>query len=223
MTSKDVDLLFGRLREVIVPFVRVIVERGRPVEDSFLHGEFDIAQQRTFGITVAEAFGYDFSRGRLDESVHPFETSFHPDDVRITTRYQRNYLPSAMFAIFHEAGHALYEQGIPPALARTGIGRGAGMGLHESQSRMWENLVGRSTIVLSPPPPAGNGLLGPLFGAPPPRSPAHLRGHRARRVRGAAGLAPRARAPARTKVPAQRDRRARRGCRVAPRAVPAVP
>ena len=144
MTSKDVDQLFGRLREVIVPFVRVIVERGRPVENGFLHGEFDTAQQRAFGISVAEAFGYDFSRGRLDESVHPFETSFHPDDVRITTRYQRNYLPSAMFAIFHETGHALYEQGIPPALARTSIGRGASMGLHESQSRMWENLVGRS-------------------------------------------------------------------------------
>src|SRR3989441_6484073 len=144
ITTQDIDGLFSRLREVTVPFVRVIVERGRPVEDDFLREEYDLAQQRAFGVAVADAFGYDFSRGRLDESVHPFETSFHPDDVRITTRYQRNYLPSAMFAIFHETGHALYEQGIPPALARTSIGRGASMGLHESQSRMWENLVGRS-------------------------------------------------------------------------------
>ena len=144
MTTQDIDGLFSRLREVTVPFVRVIVERGRPVEDGFLHAEYDVGQQRAFGVAVADAFGYDFSRGRLDESVHPFETSFHPDDVRITTRYQRNYLPSAMFAIFHETGHALYEQGIPPALARTCIGHGASMGLHESQSRMWENLVGRS-------------------------------------------------------------------------------
>src|SRR3989442_284457 len=140
MTSKDVDQLFGRLREVIVPFVRVIVERGRPVENGFLHGEFDTAQQRAFGISVAEAFGYDFSRGRLDESVHPFETSFHPDDVRITTRYQRNYLPSAMFALFHETGHGLYEQGIPPALARPCIGHGARMGHPGPHPRDPENL-----------------------------------------------------------------------------------
>ncbi len=144
MTSKDVDRLFSRLREVIVPFVRAIAERGPVVEARFLSAEYDPAQQRAFGLKVAEAFGYDFSRGRLDESVHPFETSFHPDDVRITTRYQQNYLPSAVFAIFHETGHALYEQGIPPTLARTCIGRGASMGLHESQSRLWENLVGRS-------------------------------------------------------------------------------
>ena len=144
MTAKDVDRLFTRLREVTVPFVRVIIEGGRPVEDNFLRADYDIAQQRAFGVAVAESFGYEFSRGRLDESVHPFETSFHPDDVRITTRYQRAFLPSAMFAIFHETGHALYEQGIPAALARTCIGHGASMGLHESQSRMWENLVGRS-------------------------------------------------------------------------------
>ncbi len=144
MTSREVDALFMRLREVTVPLVRTVVERGRPVEHAFLHAEFDPAEQRAFGMKVAQAFGFDVSRGRLDDSAHPFATSFHPDDVRITTRYQRNYLPSAIFAIFHEAGHAMYEQGIPAALTRTCIGHGASLGLHESQSRMWENLVGRS-------------------------------------------------------------------------------
>ncbi len=142
MTSRHVEALFARLREATVPLVRAIGGRPSP-DDSFLHGEFDVQQQRAFGVEVAQAFGYDFSRGRLDESAHPFATSFHPDDVRITTRYSR-YLPSAIFAIFHEAGHALYEQGIPPRLARTCLGRGASLGFHESQSRLWENLVGRS-------------------------------------------------------------------------------
>src|SRR5207245_9165892 len=96
------------------------------------------------GAPGAAVFGDASSRARLDDSVHPFEPSCHPEDARIPPRYQRNYRPSAMFAIFHEAGYALYEQGIPPALARTCIGHGGSMGLHESQSRMWENLVGRS-------------------------------------------------------------------------------
>ncbi len=144
MTSREIDRLFARLREVTVPLVRAIVERGRPVDNAFLTGNFDPAQQRAFGLKVAEAFGYDLSRGRLDVSAHPFETSFNPDDVRITTRYQEAYLPSAIFGIFHETGHALYEQGIPAELGRSCIGRGASLGLHESQSRLWENLVGRS-------------------------------------------------------------------------------
>ncbi len=142
MTSREIDRLFTRLREVIVPMVGAITEPGRR-DDDLLTAEYAPAQQRAFGLKVAEAFGYDLSRGRADESAHPFETSFHPDDVRITTRYQPTSL-SAIFAIFHEAGHAMYEQGIPPSLARTWVGRGASLGLHESQSRLWENLVGRS-------------------------------------------------------------------------------
>jgi carboxypeptidase Taq len=144
MTTRDVDRLFARLREVTVPFVRAIVTRGRPVDASVLTQDYDPTEQRAFGLKVAEAFGYDLMRGRLDESAHPFTESFGPDDVRITTRYQRTFLPSAIFAIFHETGHALYEQGIPPALARTNIAQAASLGLHESQSRLWENLVGRS-------------------------------------------------------------------------------
>jgi carboxypeptidase Taq len=143
MTSREIDRLFTRLREVTVPMVRAITEQNRRVDDDVLTAEYDAAAQRAFALKVADAFGFDLSRGRLDESAHPFETSFHPDDVRITARYPPTSL-SGVFAIFHEVGHALYEQGIPPSLARTTVGRGASLGLHESQSRMWENLVGRS-------------------------------------------------------------------------------
>ncbi|HEY3248818.1 MAG TPA: carboxypeptidase M32 [bacterium] len=144
MTTADVKTLFARLREVTVPLVRAIAQRGRVVEDAFLNREYDEAGQEQFGLAVAEAFGYNLRRGRLDRSPHPFATGFGQKDVRITTRYNRRDLSSAIFGIFHEAGHAMYEQGISPALERTPLSRGTSLGMHESQSRMWENLVGRS-------------------------------------------------------------------------------
>lgn len=144
MRSREVDALFARLREVTLPLVRAIVQRGQVVDDASLRMEYEETHQRAFALKVAEAFGYDLTRGRLDESPHPFATSFNIDDVRITTRYQRRYLPSAIFGVLHEAGHAMYEQGISRSLARTPIADGASLGLHESQSRLWENLVGRS-------------------------------------------------------------------------------
>ncbi|MDR7559428.1 MAG: carboxypeptidase M32, partial [Armatimonadota bacterium] len=143
-TAREVEAIFARLREVTVPFVRAIAERGPVVDDGFLRQDYPEDGQRAFGLMVAEAFGYDLARGRLDVSAHPFANAFNVNDVRITTRYQRRYLPSAIFGIFHEAGHALYEQGVAPSLDRTPLARGASLGLHESQSRMWENLVGRS-------------------------------------------------------------------------------
>jgi carboxypeptidase Taq len=144
MTSRQVSLLFARLRQVTVPLVRAIAARGQVVDAAFLTREYDEAKQEAFGRTVVKAFGYDFKRGRLDQAPHPFATGFSRDDVRITTRYNRHFLPSGVFAMFHEAGHALYGQGISPSLDRTSLGRGASNGVHESQSRMWENLVGRS-------------------------------------------------------------------------------
>lgn len=143
ITSRDVDRIFARLREVIVPLVRSYTERDHPIPDAVRTAEFDPIQQRLFALKVAEAFGFDLSRGRLDESAHPFTESFDPDDVRITTRYLQDSL-FGIFAIFHEAGHAIYEQGVPTSLARTWVGRGASLGVHESQSRLWENLIGRS-------------------------------------------------------------------------------
>lgn len=144
MTAKDVRTLFARLREVTVPFVRAIVDRGPVVDAGFLSREYDEAGQEHFGLEVAQAFGYNLRRGRLDRSPHPFATGFGQKDVRITTRYKRQDLTSAIFGIFHESGHAMYEQGVDAALERTPLSRGTSLGVHESQSRMWENLVGRS-------------------------------------------------------------------------------
>jgi carboxypeptidase Taq len=107
------------------------------------HGFAPDAQQ-AFGEQIIDAFGYDFERGRQDRSAHPFTTSFSIDDVRLTTRFDEHFLPSGLFSTLHEAGHGLYEQGIDPALERTPLAEGTSLGMHESQSRLWENLVGRS-------------------------------------------------------------------------------
>lgn len=144
MKAREVDGLFARLREVTVPFVRAIAARGPVVDEGILRQDYPEEGQRAFALPIAAAFGYDLTRGRLDVSAHPFASGFNVDDVRITTRYDRHYLPTAIFSIFHEAGHAMYEQGVSPTLNRTPIAHGASLGLHESQSRMWENLVGRS-------------------------------------------------------------------------------
>jgi carboxypeptidase Taq len=114
------------------------------VDDSFLHQHFDEAKQWEFGVRVITQFGYDWQRGRQDKSAHPFTTTFNLNDVRITTRMDPNFLNPALFATMHECGHALYGQGVDPALERTPLAGGASLALHESQSRMWENLVGRS-------------------------------------------------------------------------------
>jgi len=93
---------------------------------------------------VARALGYDFDRGRQDKSVHPFTSGFGTGDVRITTRFDQGFLNTALFGTMHEAGHAMYEQGVNPEFDRTPLGITASLAVHESQSRMWENLVGRS-------------------------------------------------------------------------------
>ncbi|HEV8354547.1 MAG TPA: carboxypeptidase M32 [bacterium] len=144
MTTQDVRTLFARLREVTIPLLRAIVGRGPAVDATFLHREYDETGQEQFGLEVAQAFGYDLRRGRLDRSPHPFASGFGQQDVRITTRYKRRDVTSAIFGIFHESGHAMYEQGVAPSLERTPLSRGTSLGMHESQSRMWENLVGRS-------------------------------------------------------------------------------
>jgi carboxypeptidase Taq len=141
ITAGELEALFGRLLAVIVPLVRAIAARG-PAARDVLDADFDEGAQRAFALEMVQAFGYDTRRGRLDLSAHPFSTKFHRDDVRITTRNGSRL--SAVFGTFHESGHAMYSQATAAALERSPLSDGAGSGIHESQSRMWENLVGRS-------------------------------------------------------------------------------
>jgi carboxypeptidase Taq len=143
LKTADVQAIFTVLRPQQVALIQEIGARP-PLDDSFLHQPYDTQKQWDFGVEVITSFGYDWNRGRQDKSPHPFSTSFGLDDVRITTRVYPNYLNPALFGTMHEAGHAMYEQGVDRNLERTPLAHGASLGLHESQSRMWENLVGRS-------------------------------------------------------------------------------
>jgi carboxypeptidase Taq len=143
MKTADVQEIFTWLRPRQTALIQAIA--GRPqVEDSFLHQPFDEKAQWDFGVEVITRFGYDWERGRQDKAAHPFTQSMGSGDVRITTRFLPEYLPSALFSTTHESGHALYELGIDPKLDRTPLGTGASLAIHESQSRMYENLISRS-------------------------------------------------------------------------------
>lgn len=144
-TVDDLRRVFDPLRRDVVALLAEIRDAGVAVSDDVLRQEFDEAAQERFAVDTVRAFGYDFARGRLDRTVHPFAISFGPGDVRITTRYKRHYLSTALFGTLHESGHAMYEQGFDPAYARTPLAEAASFGFHESQSRLWENLVGRSS------------------------------------------------------------------------------
>jgi len=143
MKTADVKAIFDALRPQQVELIRAIAARPQ-VDDSFLHQPFDEQKQWEFGVEVITKFGYDWERGRQDKSAHPFTGGPGVNDVRITTRIAPNFLNSMLFGTMHEAGHAMYEQGVSQSLLRTNLIGGASLAVHESQSRMWENLVGRS-------------------------------------------------------------------------------
>ena len=143
MTCASVQSLFAELRAALVPLVRAICDRP-PADDRCLHANFAEAPQLDFGLRLATAFGYDLDRGRLDRTHHPFCTRFSGGDVRITTRVYPDDITQALFSTLHEAGHGMYEQGVAAALDGTPLGSGTSAGVHESQSRLWENVVGRS-------------------------------------------------------------------------------
>ena len=152
MTLSRLRPLYAALRAGIRPLLDRALAAAGP-EPSFLRRRFPVAEQRAFALEMAGRFGYDLARGRLDDTVHPFEISMGRDDVRITGRFREDSLPAGLFAVWHEAGHGLYEQNVDPALSRTAAVTdlrslyavaGASFGLHESQSRLLENRVGRS-------------------------------------------------------------------------------
>ena len=143
MTTATIQGLFAELRRELVPLVRAISEEP-PIDDACLRRSFGEAEQIGFGLSVAAQMGYDLERGRLDLTRHPFCTRFATGDVRITTRVSANHIGDALFSTLHEAGHAMYEQGVNPIYEGTPLGRGILSGMHESQSRLWENVVARS-------------------------------------------------------------------------------
>lgn len=143
MTTAQVTRIFDAHRPRLVDLIRRISEAPQ-VDDSPVRQHFPINEQREFALNVIKQYGFDFHRGIQAISVHPFCTSFSVNDVRITTRFEENFLNPALFGMMHEAGHAMYEQGVAQHLDGTFLGSGTSLGVHESQSRMWENLIGRS-------------------------------------------------------------------------------
>ena len=143
MKASSVRALFAELREKTVPIVKAIASQP-PADDSCLRKHYPEAEQLAFASDVVKQIGYDFNRGRIDKTHHPFMTKFSLGDIRITTRVQENYLGETFFSNVHEAGHAMYEQGINMDYEGTPLGSGTSAGVHESQSRTWENMVGRS-------------------------------------------------------------------------------
>jgi carboxypeptidase Taq len=144
LKTSAVDALFTELKKDLIPLAKEITGRTTAPDAGFLNQKFDPAKQESFGLKVLNDMKYDFQRGRQDRSAHPFTTSFTPYDVRITTRFDEKDLLSALFSTIHEGGHALYDQGLPVDLVNTPLCQPISLGVHESQSRLWENIIGRS-------------------------------------------------------------------------------
>lgn len=143
LKTADVQAIFNALRPQQVELIHAIARKPQ-VRNDFLHVTYPEQDQWDFGVEVITRFGYDWQRGRQDKAPHPFTTSFGQGDVRITTRVFPDQISSALFGTMHECGHALYDMGVDPAYRRSFLDGGTSLAIHESQSRMWENLVGRS-------------------------------------------------------------------------------
>ncbi len=139
MSTADVEAIFARLKAEIVPLVAGL---GEPVDDSCLHGDFPPDRQREFSLEVLTRWGMDDESWRLDDTVHPFAANISEADIRLTTRFDDDQL-GGMLSCLHEFGHGLYDRQLDPRYSRTPVAEGASFGFHESQSRLWENVVGR--------------------------------------------------------------------------------
>ena len=143
LTMETLDAFFAELRNVIVPLVKAIAEKEQP-DTAFLDQVYPVEKQKEFAKSLMDVIGLDPNKCTLAESEHPFTCGFNNHDVRITTHYHEFAPTFAMFSTIHEGGHALYDLGVNPAYDGTCLGGGASMGIHESQSRFYENLLGRS-------------------------------------------------------------------------------
>ncbi len=142
-SMEKLDQFFEELKAELVPFLRRIMDSGVQIDNRFLTGDYAEDKQRELAEYLAEYVGFDFDKGVLDTSAHPFTTNLHNHDVRMTTHYKKQ-MDSSLFSVIHESGHAVYEMGIDDDLTQTLLGQGASMGMHESQSRFFENIIGRS-------------------------------------------------------------------------------
>jgi carboxypeptidase Taq len=143
MTTREVRRLFEELKRELVPMIATLSQHQENVDDSCLHGDFPIEAQRRLVEEVVSLMGFNREGWRIDDAVHPFATGFGSGDVRITTRWDDTFFASALYGAMHECGHGLYEEGVADSLQRTPLGHAESLTLHESQSRMWENMVGR--------------------------------------------------------------------------------
>jgi carboxypeptidase Taq len=143
--ASEIKKLFAEVRPGIVSVLGPAVERSRSIPEDFLEGEYPIAAQQAFNREVAAAIGFDFDAGRIDTTTHPFCTGLGPGDTRLTTRYNERDFTESFYGVLHETGHGLYDQGLLPEHHGTPLGNACSMGIHESQSRLWENHVGRSS------------------------------------------------------------------------------
>jgi carboxypeptidase Taq len=143
MTTPEMAAILGELRDGIRPLIAAVAESGKDVDDSCLHGDFPLDAQEALALAVVEELPLQAGAWRLDQTVHPFATAISPADLRITTRFDPEYIGTAVWSVIHESGHAMYENGVPRELWRSPLASPSSLGFHESQSRLWENWVGR--------------------------------------------------------------------------------
>ncbi len=143
-TAASIKATFAALRDELVPLVTAVAAAKKKPDCGLLERRYPVSAQAEFATRAARAIGFDFDRGRLDTTAHPFCTGLGPGDCRLTTRYNERHFPGAFFGVMHEAGHGIYEQGLVAEHFGTALGETVSLGIHESQSRLWENLVGRS-------------------------------------------------------------------------------
>ena len=143
LTAADVRRLFTPLRDALVPLIAEVRDSGRVPPREILTRNYPVDQQRELCLKAARQIGFDLDAGRLDETAHPFCSGIGPGDIRLTTRFDPRHFPGAFFGTLHEAGHGIYEQGLDASAFGLGMGNTVSLGIHESQSRLWENFVGR--------------------------------------------------------------------------------
>lgn len=147
---KDLDVFFEKIKQEIIPLLKQVAKRADTIDKSYNFLKYDVNKQREFCRYLSGYLGFDFNKGVIAESAHPFTLSLHNHDVRITNKFIENNLESAMFSAIHETGHALFEMNIDDSLTQTPAAAGISMGMHESQSRFYENIIGRSEVFWAP-------------------------------------------------------------------------